>query len=211
VAVGPGCSFIGARVPHEPPPPPTCPSAVIALDALGAALSLLPVAVGTVALIQNDSQAAVVAAAVVPPMALVAGIYIASTIYGGFARARCERMQEEAQATQSERPRARQAPRAKVTSDKPLHCALSDPDVGECFVDEARCAAAAKAAGLTCEVRTSGWCFDVTRSGGPPQTTCAPSVTDCLARRIMFAGDEDSLVTTCGAYVVEKPAEPPAP
>jgi len=200
-----GCSFIGGRVPHQPPPPTQCPEGVIVADIIGSIATLLPVVVGVKAIVENDSQAAVFAVYVTPPMALLAATYVGSTIYGHRARGRCLRMQEAATAaSDAARPRAREPERDKVVGTEPLHCALPEQDVGSCFLDEAACAAEAARAGASCEIRTTGWCFDVVETVVPgKQTTCAPSFIACEARRAMFTSDRTLIVTKCGTYAVE--------
>lgn len=202
-----GCSLMGARVPREPPPPAHCPEGVIIADLIGAAVTLVPAAAGVSALVENDSQAAVLAVYVTPPMAILAATYIASTIYGVRAQRRCHRMQEETpEGSPADHPREREPVRDNVVGDKPLHCAITEQDVGACFLDHAECAAAAETAVVSCEIRTRGWCFDATQLGlGDQQTTCAASLVDCETRRRVFTNDRTLLVTTCGTYEAKGP------
>jgi hypothetical protein len=202
-----GCSIFGAGLPKEPPADYHCPQGVVVADILGSALMLVPTLVGAVTIYKNDSDAAAVAVYTTPPAAILAVTYIGSALYGISQSRRCERMKEQAaeewQANEArQRARDREPARAAVTGDKPLRCAITAPDAGACFFDEADCAAEAKTAGVSCETKTTGWCFDVTDVVGSKQTACAVSRVDCEARRLVFTSDRTSTVTTCGPYAL---------
>ncbi len=139
------------------------------------------------------------------PMAIVGSIYLGSGLYGLHVQSRCERMKdEEAEAfTFTPRPGAVGSRREPVVGDAPMHCAITEPDVGACFVMETECSEEVARSGGTCETRNQTWCFDVrTLVSNRPETTCAASAVDCDARRVAFASDRTLQVTACGTYAV---------
>ena len=139
------------------------------------------------------------------PMAIAGSVYLGSTIYAFRARSRCERLKdEEAENFVDERRvGATQKVRAPQVGDAPMHCALTEPDVGACFADEAACKAEAEQGGGACEPRIATWCFEVQDiTLNRPHTTCAASQLDCDARRIPFTSDRTMTITTCGTYAV---------
>lgn len=202
-----GCSFIGASVPDRPPAPEHCPNGVMIADGVGTVLFLLPPTIGLADCLtggcKNDPGW-------LPlfifglPSAIIGTIYLGSTIYGVHEGRKCERLkQAELEEVTNTRPAsAAPPPRAPVVGDTPMYCAITEPDVGACFADEAACAQEA-ARGGACEPRQTTWCFDVTSIvGGKYETTCAASQIDCDARRIIHTRDASLNVTTCGTYQV---------
>jgi hypothetical protein len=207
VSVLVGCSFIGARVPDKPAPTHRCPTGVVIADGVGTALLMFPAAAGGIDAAMGgfegmDGLAFFIFAV---PAAVVGTVYLASTIYGVRAHRRCER-RKEAYVEEYEREYAREynrgpevRQRAPVVGDAPMFCAITEPDVGQCFADETACGAANS--GVTCEPRPAAWCFDVgSIVGGPIETTCAVSQIDCAARRIGYTGDASLVVSGCGTY-----------
>ena len=188
LALTAGCSLIGARVPDKPPPPTSCPHGVVMADMFGAGVTLAS-ATALFLLTDYDRDPGALSALIFGvPLTVVGLLYAGSTIYGTRARNRCERMQEGA--VRKPAPAPSPAPRAKVIGDKPMFCALTERDVGLCFTDEAACTTEAERTGITCEQRTSAFCFDAGRD-----TTCAVSPFDCDARRMLVTA-----ATECGPY-----------
>jgi hypothetical protein len=212
VSVVVGCSFIGARVPAQPEPTHHCPMGVVAADGLGTAFFLIPpIACGLDGAIggysgEYDGVACFVFGV---PMAVIGTVYLVSTIYGARANRRCERRKEAhvEEAQREQKTGAEIRVRAPVVGDAPMFCAITEPDVGQCFADET-CGGVNP--GGTCEPRQAAWCFDVTTIvGGPIATTCVVSAVDCDARRLGYTRDASLVVTTCGTYQQRVPAVVP--
>ncbi|HUS27891.1 MAG TPA: hypothetical protein VMZ53_05265 [Kofleriaceae bacterium] len=206
-----GCSFIGARVPKNPTPDHHCPTGVVIADGVGTAFFLIePTACVIDGALggfegENDGLACVMAGV---PLAIVGSVYLLSTIYGSRAHGRCERRKGAyvADVERQEKRGGDERVRAAVVGDAAMVCAVSEPDVGPCFADDATCAAEVKRAGGACEAKQETWCFDMQSIvGGPIETTCAVSRVDCDARRIGYTRDASLVVTTCGSYTARAP------
>lgn len=111
-------------------------------------------------------------------------------------------IRDSLRANAKKRPDATKDGRKTVEGDKTLLCAISAPDVGQCFLDEAACSAEAAKVGVAqCEKRPAGSCFNATRTlEGTKATVCAVSIKDCEARRAQYAADPDYSTTACGIY-----------
>jgi hypothetical protein len=93
--------------------------------------------------------------------------------------------------------------RKTIEGDQPLHCTVTAPDVGLCFLDAARCdTERTQSNTAACEERKAGSCFNATKTlDGTKATVCAVSIKDCETRRGAMAADADfSDVTPCGIY-----------
>jgi hypothetical protein len=115
-------------------------------------------------------------------------------------------VQQEAAARARKTTKAKPDPneRKTVSGTKPLLCVVTAEDVGECWLDEAACAASA--AGASCESRNAGSCFNATKTlDGTKKTVCAVSIKDCETRLAAFASNPDYSVTKCGIYRVQAP------
>ncbi len=95
------------------------------------------------------------------------------------------------------------AARQETYGQTPLFCAITAPDVGLCFYDEARCAAEKQKLGIaSCELKNAGSCFEATKTlDHTIEIICAVSIKDCEMRRTTTAADPDYTVTAaCGIY-----------
>jgi hypothetical protein len=210
VGLSAGCSFFATRVPDRPPAPARCPGVVVGLDVVGSLLLLAPV-IAVVADRQSSGEDMGPLAIAVTGLT-VGGIYLGSAIYGARARSRCHELKVhelEYQVDPAQPVQREIRVRKPMIGEAPLHCAITAPDVGVCFFDGDQCAKEANQAGGTCEVRTSGWCFDAKNlATARSETTCAASRVHCDARRTLLFSDRTFAVTTCGTYSV---ASNPAP
>lgn len=96
--------------------------------------------------------------------------------------------------------------RRTVTGTRPVFCASTAPDIGECFTSEKACTdgLASLPEGTACEQKTAASCFNATKTlDGTRLGVCAVSIKDCEARREKIASDPDYTATACGIYRVE--------
>lgn len=95
------------------------------------------------------------------------------------------------------------AARQEAFGETPLFCAITSPDVGLCFFDEAGCAAEMEKRGASsCELKKAGACFEVTKTlDRTTEFICAVSIKDCERRRSIAAADPDyTVAAACNIY-----------
>jgi hypothetical protein len=157
--------------------------------------------------VPEDSQTTVYALGAIDVAAALG--YLISASKGAEWSEQCITARDQADARQHEdMPQASQATakpaldeRKTVFGSRPLSCAVTAPDVGECFLDLAKCDEAAATGTATCEQRDAGSCFNATKTlDGTKVTVCAVSIKDCEARRGAYAANPDYSATRCGIY-----------
>lgn len=208
-----GCSWIFMERPPDRPQmgmPVHCTATKgwVAWDGLFVAADLLAVVANVAS--RSDVSDGTALNIVVGVNALDAALHLSSAFSGSEWADRCKQLRAEyerptpmaAAQVRAVRATSDKTDRRTVYGEKPLHCAPTTPDVGECFLDEQACARSLEASGATaCEAKQAGSCFNATKLlDGSKATVCAVSIKDCETRRATYTANPDFRVTACGIY-----------